>query len=77
MTDVIDEAQEIEAAERQAAIARIRISQVEPRAEGDTACMGACGDDIDEERLAAQPAARLCLECQEARERLHRLFGRG
>lgn len=75
MTDVLDEAQEIEEAEREASIRRVRTCHVVPLPKGDTACRG-CGDDIEAERLAAHPGARLCLECQEARERLQCLFRR-
>jgi phage/conjugal plasmid C-4 type zinc finger TraR family protein len=73
MTDVADDAQLIEEAERQASIERVLACEPEPRAEGDTACKG-CGDEIDPERREALPGARRCLQCQEACERANRLF---
>lgn len=71
MTDVADEAQEIETAERDSAVAAIR-RKAAPPVEVHLDCL-ACADPIDPERLEANPAARRCLPCQETFERLQKL----
>lgn len=71
MADAADEAQLVETAERDNAVAAIRL-QVAPPIETHTDCV-ACTDPIEPERLAANPAARRCLPCQETFERLQKL----
>ncbi len=70
MSDVIDQAEAIEATDRalridavRAAAARLDGDAVEARDCDD------CGDPIDPERLRAVPGARQCVFCREARER--------
>lgn len=76
MSDVIDQAQAIEATER-----ALRIDAARAAA----ACLGGdvvtardcddCHDPIDPARLKAVPGVRLCVFCKEARERLRGRFG--
>lgn len=75
MTDFADEAQEIETAERESAVAEIR-RKAAPCVRVFSECV-ACGDPIETERLKANPAARRCLMCQEAFERLQSLRSKG
>ena len=74
MSDMADEAQEIEVAERDSAVAEIR-RKAAPTVEVREDCV-ACADPIEPERLKANPSARRCLACQEAFERLSRLFSK-
>lgn len=77
MSDDADAAQLLEERERSASLAAIRRPPPEPgRRKAEPYCES-CGDEIEAERLAVQPHARRCLQCQEARERLQRLFSRG
>jgi phage/conjugal plasmid C-4 type zinc finger TraR family protein len=70
VTDVIDQAQQLEEANRTQAIART----VAPlAAEGSDDCAG-CGDPIEALRRAAMPSARRCADCEAARERRAREF---
>lgn len=71
MTDFADEAQAIEQAERDSAVAAIRERVAAPIALHPD-CL-ACGDAIDPDRLQANPQARRCLTCQEDFERLQKL----
>ncbi|WP_374569671.1 TraR/DksA C4-type zinc finger protein [Phenylobacterium sp.] len=73
MSDDLDLAQRHEEFRRGHALsaAQARARQVLGPA-APNACVD-CGDDIDEERRAAAPAARRCLTCQEALERRQRL----
>ena len=71
MADAADEAQLVETAERDSAVAEIRRRAATP-VEVRTDCV-ACPDPIEPERLAANPAARRCLSCQETFERLQKL----
>jgi DnaK suppressor protein len=66
MRNEFDCAQELEQRERDAAVARVRAAMHE--ACGSGACDD-CGDSIPVERLQALPNARLCVDCQTARER--------
>lgn len=75
MTDVADEAQEIETAERESAVAEIR-RKAAPSVRVFSDCV-ACSDPIETDRLNANPAARRCLMCQEAFERLQLLRKKG
>lgn len=75
MSDLADEAQEIETAERDNAVAEIRRKALAPIRVHET-CL-ACADPIETERLAANPGARRCLMCQEAFERLQLLRRKG
>lgn len=74
MTDFADDAQAIEERERHASIRRAIAPDTRPRRFAEGLCE-ACADEIDPERLAANPTARRCLPCQETRERNSRLFG--
>lgn len=75
MTDIADEAQLVEEAERDHAVAVIRRRAARP-AEIRLDC-AACGDPIEPDRLKANPSAKRCLRCQEAFERHQRLFPKG
>jgi phage/conjugal plasmid C-4 type zinc finger TraR family protein len=75
MTDVADEAQEIEQAERESAVAEIR-RKAAPSVRVFADCV-ACGDPIESDRLQANPGAKRCLMCQEAFERLELLRKKG
>ncbi|WP_304280610.1 TraR/DksA C4-type zinc finger protein [Caulobacter segnis] len=75
MTDFADEAQEIEIAERESAVAEIR-RRAAPPVQVFFECL-ACGDPIETARLSVNPAARRCLMCQEAYERLQLLRSKG
>ncbi|MDB5432408.1 MAG: transcriptional regulator, TraR/DksA family [Caulobacter sp.] len=70
MTDVLDQAQQVEEAEREASIA---LAVAPLKGEGSADC-GGCGDPIEALRRAAMPSARRCAECQAARERRAREF---
>lgn len=76
MSDVADDAQAIEELERHASIRRATAPDTRPRRLAEGLCEG-CADEIDPERLAANPAARRCLTCQESFERLGRLRSKG
>lgn len=75
VTDFADEAQEIETAERESAVAEIR-RKATPAVRVFSECL-ACGDPIETDRLKANPSARRCLMCQEAFERLQLLRSKG
>lgn len=75
MSDDADEAQVIEAAERESAVARIRRNAA-PDVRVFTTCV-ACGDPIESDRLQVNPGAKRCLMCQEAFERLQMLRKKG
>lgn len=62
MSDMLDEAQQKEEQKREAAIARVR--QAAHDAAGDGVCCN-CRRAIAPERLAANPAAKRCIDCQE------------
>ena len=64
MSDILDEAQDIETAEREAAIARARISQRDPSEEF---CMR-CGVEIPEARRVAVPGCKHCVDCRQELE---------
>jgi RNA polymerase-binding transcription factor DksA len=74
VSDPADDAQAIEELERAASIRRATSPDTRPRRFAEGFCEG-CADEIDPERLAANPAARRCITCQETRERNSRLFG--
>ena len=72
MPDLVDQAQEREEAERDAALASFRRG---PEAALDVPSTGVCidcGDDIAPARRQALPHARRCIDCQELRERAPR-----
>ena len=75
MSDDADEAQVIETAEREAAVAEIR-RKAAPAVRVFTTCV-ACGDPIESDRPQANPGAKRCLMCQEAFERLQLLRSKG
>lgn len=75
MTDFADDAQLIEEAERDSAVAQLRRRVARP-VEIRLDC-AACADPIEPDRLKANPGARRCLHCQEAFERHQRLFPKG
>lgn len=64
--DIIDRAQELEEAEREAAIRRHRSLSASTAASGD--CID-CGDPIPLARRKAAPAACRCIWCQQESER--------
>lgn len=70
MSDIIDQAEAIEAADRALRIAAAQA--VAARLDGEPAderdCDD-CDDQIDPERLKAVPGVRLCVFCKKARER--------
>lgn len=75
MTDFADEAQAIEEAERDTMVAEIRRKVAAPPS--PRLICAACSEPIEPDRLAANPAARRCLQCQEDFERLRRLHPKG
>jgi len=75
LSDFADEAQEIETAERESAVAEIR-RKAAPAVRVFKDCV-ACSDPIEADRLQANPAAKRCLMCQEAFERLELLRKKG
>ena len=76
MTDIADEAQEIEEAERAASIERARQCEaVDPEVVETIAC-SVCGSEIEEARRKAIKGVRRCVECQAERERLGRFMGK-
>lgn len=68
MTDLVDQAQEIEAAERERALR----AALRPKAPPSVTAMGQpcldCGEPIAPARLRAKPDAVRCTECQGLRE---------
>ena len=71
MSDVIDQAEAIEATDRALRIQAVRVAAAALEggcAEEDRDCAD-CAETIDPERLAVVPGARRCLTCEEARER--------
>jgi len=70
--DCFDRAQELEEAQRQAAIDEAR-SHV-PHGESEKFCvMPDCGEPIPEARRQAVPGCRLCIDCQARLERYPQL----
>ncbi len=67
--DEADEAQSIEALEREAAIRRVVQRHREPQVvRGGRVCCPDCGEEIPAARLAAVPDAVRCVDCQRDRE---------
>lgn len=62
--EIIDQANELEELQREAAIARHRINH---NAVSATHCCD-CGDEIPERRRDAVAGCQLCAECQEVEE---------
>lgn len=77
MSDIIDQAEAVEAMERALRIGAVQGAAARldgpPAAERDC---DDCAEPIEPERLKAAPGARRCLCCEEARERQMRLRGR-
>jgi phage/conjugal plasmid C-4 type zinc finger TraR family protein len=77
MSDIFDRAQELEEAQRQAAIDEARSHA--PHGESEKFCtMPDCGEPIPEARRQAVPGCKLCVDCQERLERfpaLKRYYG--
>ncbi|MBS4699353.1 TraR/DksA C4-type zinc finger protein [Aeromonas media] len=65
MSDPIDRAQQLDA-ERTGRL--IQSHQTRPRPQGDGVCCD-CDDAIPPSRLAAEPGAERCIECQTLYER--------
>ena len=70
MPDVFDEAQIREAAEREAAIGKVRADAARQQIEGLIDCEG-CGEEIPAERRRAVRGARCCIICQVLRDGSH------
>lgn len=69
MSDLFDQASAIEAMDRDLRIQAVREAAGQSTvAAVDDDCMD-CGDAVGEERRAALPGARRCVECQRAYER--------
>lgn len=64
MPEIIDQANELEELQREAAIARHRINHA---AESATHCCD-CGDEIPERRRDAVAGCQRCADCQEEEE---------
>lgn len=64
MTDIFDRAQELEALQREVAIAQAR---QQPQGESLAECED-CGEAIPAARQAAVAACRRCVDCQQRRE---------
>lgn len=60
MSDIIDNASDLEELQRNAALSRIRIDR---NAESETHCK-ACGDALPEKRRKAIPGCKLCACCK-------------
>lgn len=74
MSDLFDQASAIEAMDREL---RIQAVQSAVRANAGAAIdadCDDCGEAIEADRRAAQPDAKRCVPCQQARERRKRLF---
>ena len=70
MSDVIDQAEAIEATERALRIEAVRAAAAQLAGDlVDERDCESCEDAIDPERLKAVPGARRCVFCEEARER--------
>ena len=68
MTDMFDRASEVEEGFRADALRRQ--AQRSPRGESAKWCEGpACGERIPDERRAAIPGVRLCVDCQDLAEK--------
>lgn len=74
MSDVIDQAAEIEVLERRLRIeaAQAQAGRLADAAAPVSADCDDCGDEIDPERRRVLPGARTCVWCAEARERRQR-----
>lgn len=72
MTDMLDEAQKLEEAERAAGVRALRDGLRRP---GTRWCAG-CGDEIPPPRRRAVPSATCCIDCQAKRETRHRAVRR-
>jgi len=66
VADIVDQAQEREEAQRDAALASFRHKPIAAPSSG--VCLD-CGDEIPPGRRQALPHARRCIDCQELRER--------
>lgn len=71
MPDEFDNAQQLEQAHRDAAIARVRHAAAKSQGEGSEECSG-CGGDIPQERRDAVPGATQCVGCQTLTDRARR-----
>lgn len=75
MSDLVDQAEAIEATERRLRIEAVRAAaagqggEIVSRRDCET-----CDDPIDPDRLRAVPGARQCVFCKEARERRVKAF---
>lgn len=69
--DIFDRAQELEAAERDRLIQQERAAT--PTGEALDECER-CGNEIPDERQAALPGVRTCVECARDIERMRTLF---
>jgi DnaK suppressor protein len=74
MTDIVDSAGELEQRQRADAhaahLARVRAMQEPaPRTENGVRVCADCGDELDAQRLAAQPDAARCVPCKARAER--------
>lgn len=63
MADDIDQAQEMDALFREAALSKLRAAIIPEETAGDGACID-CGDEIAPARLLAVPTACRCTICQ-------------
>lgn len=77
MSDVVDQAEAVEAMDRALRIEAVQAvaASLDGPAVTDRDCDD-CQDPIEAARLAAAPGARRCVICEEARERQMRLRGR-
>lgn len=70
MPDLIDRAQELEDLQREKAIEAFAVKTMEtPRIDGGMRVCLVCEEAIDAKRLAANPRAVRCVECQERHEK--------
>lgn len=60
-----------------AAVRRANAAVTDPRSRPTLRTCEECGDPIEPARLAARPAARLCVHCQAAAERRGRTYRPG
>lgn len=75
MTDLVDHAQERETALREDGLYGVRLAAAALHGRPVTSRrLCGCGDQIEDERLAAVPGAKRCLSCQLAAERMQRLY---
>lgn len=76
MTDIADEAVDVELIQRTCALRQVEATVRRLEAQRPTFLCRDCLDPIEPERLQAVPGAGRCITCQEAEERSRRVHSR-